>query len=108
MIPTGALSRCPLAAGFGRNSFKTPIAANMDFRVLKYFPFGERVKLYGGHASPRATRLWFRGRRQRKVKAYFKMMPRLSGFSAAQTQRVSDNGHRAKAHRRRGDHRAQQ
>jgi len=37
------LSSRPL--GFGRNSFKTPTLANMDFRVLKYFPFGETAKL---------------------------------------------------------------
>jgi hypothetical protein len=30
---------------FGRNSFKTPTLANMDFRILKYFPFGETAKL---------------------------------------------------------------
>jgi hypothetical protein len=29
----------------------------MDFCVLKYFPFGERAKLYGGHADPRASQL---------------------------------------------------
>ena len=37
------LSSRPL--GFGRSSFKTPMLANMDFRVLKYFPFGETAKL---------------------------------------------------------------
>jgi hypothetical protein len=37
------LSSRPL--GFGRNSFKTTTLANMDFRVLKYFPFGETAKL---------------------------------------------------------------
>jgi hypothetical protein len=37
------LSSRPL--GFGRNSFKTPVLANVDFRVLKYFPFGETAKL---------------------------------------------------------------
>jgi hypothetical protein len=31
--------------GFGRNSFRTPLLANLDFRVLKYFPFGETAKL---------------------------------------------------------------
>src|SRR5262249_13352467 len=33
------LSSRPL--GFGRNSFRTPMVANVDLRVLKYFPFGE-------------------------------------------------------------------
>jgi Carboxypeptidase regulatory-like domain/TonB dependent receptor-like, beta-barrel/TonB-dependent Receptor Plug Domain len=33
------LSARPL--GFGRNSLKTPRTVTMDFRVLKYFPFGE-------------------------------------------------------------------
>jgi hypothetical protein len=37
------LSSRPL--GFGCNSFKTPTLANLDFRVLKYFPFGETAKL---------------------------------------------------------------
>ena len=37
------LSSRPL--GFGRNSFKTSALANLDFRVLKYFPFGETAKL---------------------------------------------------------------
>jgi len=30
---------------FGRNSFKTPALANIDFRVLKYFPFGKTARL---------------------------------------------------------------
>jgi hypothetical protein len=38
-----SLSSRPL--GFGRNSFKTPMLANVDFSVLKYFPFGETAKL---------------------------------------------------------------
>jgi carboxypeptidase family protein/TonB-dependent receptor-like protein len=33
------LSSRPL--GLGRNSLQNPFTANMDFRVLKYFPFGE-------------------------------------------------------------------
>jgi hypothetical protein len=33
------LSSRPL--GLGRNSLQNPAAVNMDFRVLKYFPFGE-------------------------------------------------------------------
>jgi hypothetical protein len=33
------LSARPL--GFGRNSLQDPGTVNMDFRVLKYFPFGE-------------------------------------------------------------------
>jgi hypothetical protein len=37
------LSSRPL--GLGRNSFKTPVLANVDFRVLKYLPFGETAKL---------------------------------------------------------------
>jgi len=32
-------------AGFGRNSARTPLLANMDFRVLKYFPVGKSAKL---------------------------------------------------------------
>ena len=32
------LSSRPLA--FGRNSLNTPLLATMDFRILKYFPFG--------------------------------------------------------------------
>jgi hypothetical protein len=37
------LSARPL--GFLRNSLKTPMLANMDFRVLKYFPFGKTARL---------------------------------------------------------------
>ena len=37
------LSSRPL--GFGRNSLKTPMLANIDFRVLKYFPFGKTARL---------------------------------------------------------------
>jgi hypothetical protein len=37
------LSSRPL--GLGRNSFKTPVLANVDFRVLKYLPFGETARL---------------------------------------------------------------
>jgi hypothetical protein len=33
------LSARPL--GLGRNSFRTPTLANVDFRLLKYFPFGK-------------------------------------------------------------------
>jgi hypothetical protein len=38
----------PLSArppGFSRNSLKTPMLANMDFRVLKYFPVGKTAHL---------------------------------------------------------------
>ena len=38
----------PLSArppGFSRNSLKTAMLANMDFRVLKYFPFGKTAHL---------------------------------------------------------------
>ena len=38
----------PLSArpfGFGRNSLQTPMLANIDFRVLKYFPFGKTARL---------------------------------------------------------------
>jgi hypothetical protein len=31
--------------GFGRNSLRTPTLANVDFRVLKYFPFGKTARL---------------------------------------------------------------
>jgi len=31
--------------GFGRNSLRTPMLANIDFRVLKYFPFGKTSRL---------------------------------------------------------------
>jgi hypothetical protein len=37
------LSARPL--GFGRNSLKTPALASIDFRVLKYFPFGKTARL---------------------------------------------------------------
>ncbi|MGA2267471.1 MAG: TonB-dependent receptor [Bryobacteraceae bacterium] len=37
------LSARPL--GFGRNSFRSPMLANMDFRILKYFPFGKTAHL---------------------------------------------------------------
>src|SRR5467141_254399 len=37
------LSSWPL--GFGRNSLRSPMLVNMDFRVLKYFPFGETARL---------------------------------------------------------------
>jgi|SRR5579872_841422 len=33
------------AAGIGRNSLKSPMLVNMDFRVLKYFPFGKKARL---------------------------------------------------------------
>jgi len=32
-------------AGFSRNSLKTPMLANMDFRILKYFPVGKTAHL---------------------------------------------------------------
>jgi hypothetical protein len=38
----------PLSArpqGLGRNSLRTPTLANIDFRVLKYFPFGKTAHL---------------------------------------------------------------
>jgi hypothetical protein len=38
----------PLSArppGFGRNSLRTPVIGNMDFRILKYFPFGKTAHL---------------------------------------------------------------
>ena len=38
----------PLASrpfGFGRNSLSTPMLANIDLRVLKYFPFGKSSRL---------------------------------------------------------------
>ena len=31
--------------GFGRNSLRIPMLANLDFRVLKYFPFGKTARL---------------------------------------------------------------
>ncbi len=31
--------------GFGRNSFKTPMLANVDLRILKYFPFSKTARL---------------------------------------------------------------
>jgi hypothetical protein len=37
------LSSRPL--GFERNSFRTPMVANVDLRVLKYFSFGKTAKL---------------------------------------------------------------
>jgi hypothetical protein len=37
------LSTRPL--GFGRNSFRTPTLANIDFRVLKYIPFVKTARL---------------------------------------------------------------
>ena len=37
------LSARPL--GFGRNALRTPMLANVDLRVLKYFPFGETARL---------------------------------------------------------------
>lgn len=37
------LSSRPL--GFGRDSLKTPMLANVDFRVLKYFPVGKTTRL---------------------------------------------------------------
>ncbi|HEV2447092.1 MAG TPA: hypothetical protein VGS58_14270, partial [Candidatus Sulfopaludibacter sp.] len=37
------LSARPL--GFGRDSARTPMLANIDFRALKYFPFGKTAKL---------------------------------------------------------------
>jgi Carboxypeptidase regulatory-like domain/TonB dependent receptor-like, beta-barrel len=38
----------PLSArppGFGRNSLETPLTADIDLRILKYFPFGETAHL---------------------------------------------------------------
>jgi hypothetical protein len=38
----------PLSArpfGYGRNSLRTPLLANMDFRLLKFIPFGKTSKL---------------------------------------------------------------
>jgi hypothetical protein len=38
----------PLSArppGMARNSLKTPLIANLDFRLLKYFPFGKTARL---------------------------------------------------------------
>jgi hypothetical protein len=32
-------------AGMGRNSYRTPLLANVDFRVLKFFPIGKTSKL---------------------------------------------------------------
>jgi hypothetical protein len=32
-------------AGFGRDSLRTPVLANIDFRLLKYFPFGKTARL---------------------------------------------------------------
>jgi hypothetical protein len=37
------LSARPLA--FGRNSLRTPLLANIDFRVLKFIPFGKTARL---------------------------------------------------------------
>ena len=37
------LSARPL--GFGRNSLETPMTGNVDFRILKYFPFGQTAHL---------------------------------------------------------------
>jgi hypothetical protein len=37
------LSARPL--GFGRNSLKTPTLANIDFRILKFVPFGKTARL---------------------------------------------------------------
>lgn len=47
-IDSNATGAWPLAARppwFGRNSLATPMVANMDFRVLKYFPFGRTAHL---------------------------------------------------------------
>jgi hypothetical protein len=41
----GAFPLSSRPAGFGRNSFKAPLVANVDFRVLKYFPFGKAARL---------------------------------------------------------------
>lgn len=38
----------PLSArppAFGRNSLRTPMLANIDLRILKYFPFGKTARL---------------------------------------------------------------
>ena len=32
-------------AGMGRNSYRTPLLANIDFRALKFFPIGKTSKL---------------------------------------------------------------
>ena len=42
---TGAFPLAARPAGFGRNSLRTPMLANTDFRVLKYFPFGKTAHL---------------------------------------------------------------
>ena len=40
---TFPLSSRPL--GFGRNSLRSPTLLNVDFRALKYFPFGNTARL---------------------------------------------------------------
>jgi hypothetical protein len=42
---TDAFPLCSRPRGFGRNSFKTPMLANVDLRVLKFFPVGETARL---------------------------------------------------------------
>lgn len=47
-IDTYGTHAWPLSArppGFGRNSARTPMLANLDFRALKYIPFGKTARL---------------------------------------------------------------
>jgi hypothetical protein len=42
---TNAFPLSARPAGFGRNSLATPMLANLDLRLLKYFPFGQTAHL---------------------------------------------------------------
>jgi hypothetical protein len=47
-VDSNASHTFPLSArpsGFGRNSLRTPMLANVDLRVLKYFPFRKTARL---------------------------------------------------------------
>jgi hypothetical protein len=47
-VDTNLSHAFPLIArppGFGRNSISSPVLANIDFRLLKYFPFGKTARL---------------------------------------------------------------
>ena len=42
---SGAFPLSSRPGGFGRNSLRSPMLVNMDFRILKYFPFGNTARL---------------------------------------------------------------
>jgi hypothetical protein len=44
-ILTDIKVQCTRPAGMGRNSYRTPLLANLELRVLRFFPTGKTSKL---------------------------------------------------------------